>query len=134
MCTALYNRLADEVAEDGVRVAISVLREHFTKTEKQLLSEFVNWGRRVNAHGEPTNPVLLFTAHELTMDCLLSAAWKQIGGTHARFAEYDHTRDLLALADATQQIYLDLPPFSQARREYWDNRRARQKAARRGAK
>jgi hypothetical protein len=92
-------------------VVISVLRDHFTRAEKQLLTKFVKWGRRVNVHGEPTNPVLLLTAHELTMDHLLSATWKDLGGTHARFADYEHTRTLLNLADATQQIYLNLPSF-----------------------
>ena len=110
-------------------VVISVLREDFTHAEKQLLEKFVNWGRRVNVYGQPTNPVVLLTAHELTMDYLLSATWKDLGGAHARFADYQHTRTLLNLADATQQIYLGLPSFHQVRREYWDKRLARRKAA-----
>ena len=109
-------------------VVISVLREDFTSVEKQLLENFVNWGRRVNVHGEPTNPVLLLTAHELTMDDLLSATWKDLGGAHARFADYEHTRTLLNVADATQQIYLELPSFHQVLREYWDKRIARRKS------
>jgi len=110
-------------------IVISVLRDRFTRAEKKLLEKFVNWGQRVNVHGEPTNPVLLLTAHELTMDHLLSATWKDLGGAHARFANYNHTRTLLDLADATHQIYLGLPSFHQARREYWDKRLARRKAA-----
>lgn len=114
-------------------VVISVLRDHFTRTEKALLNKFVNWGRRVNIHGEPTNPVLLLTAHELTMGYLLSATWEELGGIHARFAKYEHTRNLLNLADATQQIYLGLPSFQQVRRDYWDKRLARRKAAQEAA-
>lgn len=109
-------------------VVISVLREHFTPAEKQLLERFVIWGRRLNIHGEPTNPVLLLTAHELTMDHLLSATWKDLGGAHARFADYENTRTLLDVADATQKIYLGLPSFHQALREYWDKRLARRRA------
>jgi hypothetical protein len=30
--------------------------------EKELLKKFVNWGRRVNMVGEPTNPALLPSA------------------------------------------------------------------------
>jgi hypothetical protein len=101
---------------------------------KNLLKKFVNWGRRVNIHGEPTNPVLLLTAHELTMDHFLSATWKDLGGTHARFADYEHTRTLLNAADATQQIYLGLPSFHQVRREYWNKRQARRNAASADAK
>lgn len=110
-------------------VVISVLRDHFTRTEKQLLERFVNWGRRVSIHGEPTNPVLLLTAHELTMDYSISATWKDLGGVHARFADYERSRPLLELADATQQIYLGLPSFSEVRSKYWDKRLARREAA-----
>ncbi|MGH8427325.1 MAG: hypothetical protein ACRES7_04990 [Gammaproteobacteria bacterium] len=114
-------------------VVISVLREDFTSAEKQLLEKFVNWGRRVNVHGEPTNPVLLLTAHELTMDHLISATWKDLGGAHARFADYEHTHTLLDFADTTQQIYLGLPSFHQARRGYWDKQLARRNAAQKEA-
>lgn len=108
-------------------VVISVLRDHFTRAEKELLKKFVNWGRRVNIHGEPTNPVLLLTAHELTMGFLLSKTWEDIGGTHARFAQ--NANSLLEFAEATQQIHLGLPSFHEARSEYWRKRQARRKAA-----
>jgi hypothetical protein len=110
-------------------VVIAVLRDHFTAAEKKILAKFVAWGRRVNAYGEPTNPVLLLTSHELTMDHHLPRTWKALGGEHAKFA--DHIRTLFNLADATQQIYLGMPSFHQGRDEYWRKRhaRARQKAA-----
>lgn len=108
-------------------VVISVLRDHFTLAEKELLKKFVNWGRRVNINGEPTNPVLLLTAHELTMDFLLSKTWENTGGTHAGFAQ--NLDSLLEFVDATQQIYLGLPSFHEARSEYWHKRRARRKRA-----
>jgi hypothetical protein len=114
-------------------VVISVLRDKFTPNEKKLLERFVTWGRRVNVHGEPTNPVLLLTAHELTVHHLLSATWKDLGGPYARFANYEHTHALLDLADATQQIYLGLPSFQQVRREYWSKRNARRNVAPKGA-
>jgi hypothetical protein len=47
----------------------------------------------------------------------------------ARYAEYVHTHSLLDLADSTQQIYLGLPSFNQARRECVDKRLARRKSA-----
>ena len=103
------------------------MRDHFTRAEKELLKKFVNWGRRVNIHGEPTNPVLLLTAHELTMGFLLSKTWEDIGGTHARFAQ--NANSLLEFAEATQQIHLGLPSFHEARSEYWRKRQARRKAA-----
>lgn len=108
-------------------IVIAVLRDHFTAAEKKIISKFVAWGRRANVYGEPTNPVLLLTSHELTMDYHLSLTWKALGGQHAKFAEYEHTRTLFNLADATQQIYLGMPSFHQERHEYWTKRRARQK-------
>jgi hypothetical protein len=106
-------------------IVIAVLRDHFTPAEKEILKKFVTWGRRVNLYGEATNPVLLLTSHELTMDHYLSSTWKELGGQHARFAGYEHNRSLSNLADATQQIYLDMPSFHAMREEYWRKRRAR---------
>jgi hypothetical protein len=112
-------------------IVIAVLRDHFTKIEKELLKKFVSWGRRVNIYGEPTNPVLLLTSHELMMDHYISSTWKALGGEHAKFAEFEYTRTLFDFADATQQIYLGIPSFSQARREYWDARHKRRSAQQR---
>jgi hypothetical protein len=114
-------------------IVIAVLRDHFTTAEKKVLAKFVAWGRRVNVYGEPTNPVLLLTSNELTMDHHLSSTWKALGGQHAKFADYEHSRTLFNLADATQQIYLGMPSFHQARDEYWKKRHARRKAAKQKA-
>jgi hypothetical protein len=109
-------------------IVIAVLRDHFTTAEIKFLQKFVSWGRRVNIYGEPTNPVLLLTSLELTMDHHLSSTWKEVGGKHAKFSEYEHTRTLLNFCDATQQIYLSVPSFHQERRTYWDARHKRRLA------
>jgi hypothetical protein len=108
-------------------IVIAVLRDHFTSAEKKVLAKFVAWGQRVNVYGEPTNPVLLLTSHELTMDDDLALTWKDLGGQHAKFADYEHSRTLFDLAGATQQIYLGIPSFHQVRSEYWMKRQARRK-------
>jgi len=110
-------------------IVISVLRSQFTAKEKKLLTKFVAWGRRVNVYGEPTNPVLLLTSHELTMDYHVSEKWKELGGRHAKFSEYEDTRTLFNFADATQQIYLTMPSFHHEREEYWKKRHARRNKA-----
>jgi hypothetical protein len=120
---AVATRLPDAV------IVISVMRDHFTAAEKKILTKFVNWGRRVNVHGEPTNPVLLLTSNELTMDHFISATWKSLGGQHAKFEDYQHTRNLMNFANATQQIYLGMKSFHQAQDEYWKKRLARRQAA-----
>jgi len=60
-------------------IVIAVLRDHFTQAEKKILTNFVKWGRRVNLYGEPTNPVLLLTSHELMMELYISSKWKELG-------------------------------------------------------
>jgi hypothetical protein len=109
-------------------IVIAILRDDFTKAEKKLLKRLVSWGRRVNIYGEPTNPVLLLTSHELTMDYNLSSTWKELGGEHAKFTDYNDTRTLFDFADVTQRIYLGIPSFHQERREYWDARHQRRLA------
>ncbi|MHC2367413.1 hypothetical protein ACVIQT_002061 [Bradyrhizobium diazoefficiens] len=111
-------------------IVIAVLRDHFTQTEISILKRFVAWGRRVNVYGEPTNPVLLLTSHELTMDHNISSTWKSLGGKHAQFSDYNQIRSLSMLADATQQIYLSMKSFQTERSEYWQKRHARRRARR----
>lgn len=116
----------------GAIIVVSVLRDHFVPAEKRILTSFVKWGRRLNADRQPTNPVLLLTAHELMCPHLLSATWKELGDEHAKFATYDHTRSVQSLADATQQIYLGLPSFDAWRLTQWEKKmtkRARGAAA-----
>ncbi|OAE97426.1 hypothetical protein AYJ54_35650 [Bradyrhizobium centrolobii] len=112
-------------------IVLAVLRDHFTSAEKAVLRSFVNWGRRVNDYGQPTNPVLLLTAHELMMDLSVGYTWKKLGGIHAKFEAFEHTRTLSSFADATQQIYLGMPSFQEVRRAYWNKRPARRAAGKR---
>lgn len=113
----------------GAIVVVAVLRDQFTVAEKRLLSRFVKWGRRANVYGEPTNPVLLLTSNELTVEHYISGTWKALGGPHAKFADYEHTKSLMKFADATQQIYLGMRSFDRDREEYWKKRHARRKSA-----
>jgi hypothetical protein len=106
-------------------IIVAVLRDHFTAAEKKILTRFVTWGRRINEYGEPTNPVVLLTSHELTMDHHISWTWKELGGEYAKFTDYEHTGNLFNLADATQQLYLGMPSFHVVRREYWRRRHER---------
>lgn len=112
----------------GSVIVVSVMRDDFTPTEKTLLTRFVKWGRRPDAAGEPTNPVLLLTGVELFHEFSVGSTWKKKGGRHADFSEYNHTRNLSAFAESTQAIYLDLPPHYEERRKVWEKRRGRARA------
>lgn len=80
---AVAQKLPDAV------IVIAVLRDYFTEKEKRILRKFVTWGRRINPYGEPTNPVLLLTSHELFMDHYVPYTWKNLSGEHAKFADYN---------------------------------------------
>lgn len=105
----------------GAYILISVMRDDFTVAEKKILKQFVLWARRPNDRGWPTNPVVLLTEHELFVDFMITQAWKKLGGEHAKYADYDHTRDLYSFAQATQVIHLGLPSFY----EGWAEKRKR---------
>jgi len=65
------------------------------------------------------------TAHELFVHHLISATRKELGEPHAKFADYEHTRNLKNFADATQQIHLNLPALFEQRQVEWRKRTAR---------
>ncbi|MFN4183352.1 MAG: hypothetical protein ACK4M6_01085 [Hyphomonas sp.] len=113
----------------GIAIVVSVMREDFTVSEKKRLVTFAKWARRPNHSGEPSNPLILLAATELFHDFNISSTWKDKKGKHAAFADYDHTRNLRSFAEATQQIYLSLPPYYEARRAQRAKKAARSKVS-----
>jgi len=111
----------------GAVVVISVLRDHFLPAEKRILEPFVKWGRRLNADREATNPIVLLTSKELMFNFELAATWKDLGGEYAKFGTYDYTRNMHSIADATQQIYLELPSFAETTRSQLEKKMKRMK-------
>ena len=109
----------------GAVIVISVMRDHFTKNEKKIITQFVKWAERPDERGRATNPVVLFTGHELFYDFLLSATWKNLGSPHKDYTDYEHTKDLDSLSQATQAIYLSLPSRYERRAEKHKERKAK---------
>ena len=101
----------------GAVLVVSVMREEFTEGERQLLRPFVKRTRRLNAKWLPTNLVVLLTGVELFGKISIEAAWESYGGKYKEFADYTWTHNLHRLAEATQAIHLDLPPFAEDVRE-----------------
>ena len=96
----------------GSVIVISVLRDSFIPAEKKILRTFVNWARRLNVDGEPTNPVLLLTSHELLFDFHISETWKGLGDPHKKFSILRvHTHASSFCNIPLEQIYLGLPSF-----------------------
>ena len=99
----------------GACIVISVMRQEFTANERRILLPFVTWTRRLNRYSTPANLVVLLTGVELFHDIGLESTWRDNGGRYERFADYDWTRSLHNLAQATQAIHLDLPLFAEDR-------------------
>ncbi len=72
--------------------------------------------------GDPTNPVLLLTTHELFMDHSVTATWEGMGEPHKSFSGSEHTRTIRNFAEATQRIYLGLPPVYMDREDAYRKR------------
>lgn len=111
----------------GAFIVISVLRDHYTESEKKLLKPFLTWCRRLNAKGLPTNPVILLTSNELFFDYLIGETWKKLGDVYKPFTSYEHTRNLSNFAEATQQIYLGIEPFYKWREKEYEKKRDKSK-------
>ena len=94
-------------------LVISVMRDEFTEGEKRSLLPLVKWGRRLNERWTPTNPVILLTGVEIFHQSSIESTWEKKGGPHGEFAKSRELGRLRNLAEATQAIYLDLPPFSE---------------------
>ena len=90
----------------GAIIVISVLRDHFTKAEAEILTPFVKWAHKLDSYSMPTNPVVLLTGVELFSEFSVAETWREKGGSYTNFADYDWTRSLHKLAEATQAIYL----------------------------
>ena len=107
----------------GCYLAVSVLRKEFTEGEKVLLRRLVRWTRKLTPNGGPRNRVLLLTGHELFRTWVpLANTWNSVGGRHAAFADFHHTKSLSTIAEATISIHLEMPSFSEARHAFWSRR------------
>lgn len=109
----------------GSVIVLSVMRDEFTRGDIRNLLPFVRWTRRLDAHWLPTNPVVLLTGVELFHEISIDSTWRDRGPPYERFADYDTTRSLHRLAEATQVTHLDLPPFAEDQRVAEERRRRR---------
>lgn len=97
----------------GTILVFSTLRKSLTGKEIAQISRIAKAGRKYWKAERSINPVLILTGNELLShfgppDCWEKAVEKKFG----------HISGLLDLCDATQQIYLNLPPL----RNEWFNK------------
>jgi len=92
-------------------IVISVLKDSFSDQEKELISEFVLWDRKVGASKRERRTIILMTGTELFADFSIQDTWKDLGGAYEKHSDYNSTNCLENFANATQEIYLGIEPY-----------------------
>jgi hypothetical protein len=103
-------RKSASVIPDSI-IAISVLKDSFSKEEKQRLKDFVLWAREPVDY-RPRHWVILLTGTELFNE-FLETTWKDMGEPYSTYANYHSTNYIESLSDATQSIYLGFESYHQ---------------------
>jgi hypothetical protein len=95
-------------------MAVATLKGPVSAKEKARLAALAKWGRRRRHDGFPINPLIVLTGTELFANWYVQQAWKEKGGKAKALVEpaYIDISNIFTFAELTQQIHLDLPPFS----------------------
>lgn len=95
----------------GAFLIFSTLKDELNDEEKREIGRFALWGRERLPDGKPRAPVIVLTGAELFSAWSMAQSWKDAGGQRAQIAEPAYMRfdNLWTLAEATQQVYLELP-------------------------
>lgn len=129
---------AKQLAEKfpGSVLVFATLRTELRKDEKKRLAILANWGRKGIGGEKWRAPLIVLTAHELFSDWGPPNCWKDAGGEISKFGEAwrDFHTGLNDLADATQQLHLEMESFGAWSKKYWDKRqRSRSNAKRKNS-
>ncbi len=114
----------------GSFLVLACLKKGISSREKRLITRLAEWGRVPQDDGTPRAPVIVLTGNEIFYKWYLEDTWKEAGGRTGKLigSRYNDLRDLWRLADLTQQIYLDLPPWRGWVREWYKAKLERKKA------
>lgn len=101
----------------GAIIVFATLKQSAELSEGEIerLGELALWGREYLTDSRHTRaPVIVLTGTELFASYSLREAWKAAGGKHGQFSGVGWFREnnLRVLADLTQQLYLNLPPYT----------------------
>jgi hypothetical protein len=97
----------------GSVIVFSTLNSTLTQKEKSLVRPLVKQGRKHWKEGKTNNPVLILTSTELFSHINIGHTYQEKGGKHAKFEKsLFELHQLRPLCDITQQLYLDMEPWS----------------------
>lgn len=109
----------------GSALVFATLCDTLKDSEVKLIRGLVLSERRKRLHQKVSSQVIVLTGTEL-FSHRIGEAWKGKGGLYDRFGQRDfELTELNVLADATQQIYLDLPSSFEWLDAEWKKRRAK---------
>lgn len=95
----------------GSTLIFATLKNELQGSELKLIQKLVLRERRNRVRGKPNSQIILLTGTELFSDSI-TEKWDKKGGMHKRFIkQHFDLKEMQTLADATQQIYLDLPSW-----------------------
>lgn len=109
----------------GSALVFATLCDALKDSEVKLIRRLALSERRKCLHRKVSSQVIILTGTEL-FSPRIDEAWEGKGGLYDRFSQraFELT-ELNTLADATQQLYLDLPSLSEWREAEWKKRRAK---------
>lgn len=112
----------------GSILVFSTMKDQLSKSEIKEIIKLAEWGRKYIKNRKITRaPVVILTVIELFSDqTFLGITWKNQGGKHAQLSELLN-HNIKQLADLTQQIYLDMPPYFLWLEEKWKKRKRKVK-------
>lgn len=92
----------------GAILAFCTLKQSLTQAEIREITKIARAGRKRWKSERPINPVLILTGNELMDMFGPPHCWEKKHGN-----KYDRVNGLLEIANATQQIYLNLPSWQE---------------------
>jgi hypothetical protein len=107
----------------GSVLVLATMRDSLTDAEKRMIKPLVNSGRRHWKSEQTYNPVIILTGTELFSNEQIPYCWKDKEGKAGEIEKNGfYSKNLSDIADATQQIYLDMEPYHEWRAEQWRKR------------
>jgi len=110
----------------GSALIFATLNSGLQATELKLIRSLAVAERKKRLRGKSSSPIILLTDTELFSHRIYEN-WKKKGGIYERFSQRSfELNELSTLADATQQIYLQLPAWFEWSHTEWNKRRQKQ--------
>ncbi|MFH2064168.1 MAG: hypothetical protein ABIK15_03085 [Pseudomonadota bacterium] len=110
----------------GAALIFATLNSALQEQEVKLIQKLALGERKKEIRGKPSSPVILLTGTEL-FSHRFADNWEKKGGVYAKLSQrsFELTK-LSVLADVTQQLYLNLPSWSEWSEAEWNKRRQKQ--------